>query len=377
MRLIETGLTFVAKTGGSDELKAIISAISTLVEEATFVANTEGITFRGMDPSHVALIDILWPNSAFERYECDSDIKFGVRVDEFSKLIKRASKKDSIEISISENNMLLVTIGKNKKYKMRLIETGLTFVAKTGGSDELKAIISAISTLVEEATFVANTEGITFRGMDPSHVALIDILWPNSAFERYECDSDIKFGVRVDEFSKLIKRASKKDSIEISISENNMLLVTIGKNKKYKMRLIESSVTDTPLPKITFDVKIGLTTGTFDKILGDVHVVSDYLTISTTESGAVFSGKGDAGEVTIGMSLGKEEDDADSIKSMDVKADGAGSYSLEYLNPVVKAVGSTAEIITCEYSESKPLRIEFMVANIGRIHFYLAPRVDN
>ena len=52
-----------------------------------------------------------------------------------------------------------------------------------------------------------------------------------------------------------------------------MLLVTIGKNKKYKMRLIESSVTDTPLPKITFDVKIGLTTGTFDKILGDVHVV--------------------------------------------------------------------------------------------------------
>ena len=253
----------------------------------------------------------------------------------------------------------------------------MTFVAKTGGSDELKAIISAISTLVEEATFVANAEGITFRGMDPSHVALIDILWPNSAFERYECDSDIKFGVRVDEFSKLIKRASKKDGIEISISENNMLLVTIGKNKKYKMRLIESSVTDTPLPKITFDVKIGLATGTFDKILGDVHVVSDYLTISTTESGAVFSGKGDAGEVTIGMSLGKEEDDADSIKSMDVKADGTGSYSLEYLNPIVKAVGSTAEIITCEYSESKPLRIEFMVANIGRIHFYLAPRVDN
>ena len=72
---------------------------------------------------------------------------------------------------------------------------------------------------MEEATFVANAEGITFRGMDPSHVALIDILWPNSAFERYECDSDIKFGVRVDEFSKLIKRASKKDDIEISISE--------------------------------------------------------------------------------------------------------------------------------------------------------------
>ena len=132
----------------------------------------------------------------------------------------------------------------------------LVFSAKTNGSDDLKAIISAISTLVEEATFVANAEGITFRGMDPSHVALIDISWPNSAFEKYECDNDIKFGVRVDEFSKLIKRAEKQDSIEIGISEDNMLLVTIGKNKKYKMRLIESSSSDTRLPKIPMTPKL-------------------------------------------------------------------------------------------------------------------------
>lgn len=249
---------------------------------------------------------------------------------------------------------------------------GLVFAAKTSGSDDLKAIISAISTLVEEATFVANTEGITFRGMDPSHVALIDIAWPNSAFEKYECDSDIKFGVRIDEFSKLIKRAEKKDSIEISISEQNMLLVTIGKNKKYKMRLIESSATDTPLPKIPYNAKIEMSTSTFDKILGDVQVVSDYLTISATESKAEFSGKGDSGEVVIELSKNDEE-----LQNLEVTEDSTGTYSLEYLNPVVKAVGTTAGTITCEYSTAKPLRIEFKVANIGRIHFYLAPRVES
>ena len=246
------------------------------------------------------------------------------------------------------------------------------FSAKTSGSDDLKAIISAISTLVEEATFVANAEGITFRGMDPSHVALIDISWPNSAFEKYECDSDIKFGVRIDEFSKLIKRADKKDSIEISISEDNMLLVTIGKNKKYKMRLIESSATDTPLPKIPYDAKIELSTTVFDKILGDVQVVSDYLTIKAAESSAEFSGKGDSGEVVINL-----EKDNEEIQDLTVKEDSDGTYSLEYLNPVVKAVGTTAGTITCEFSSAKPLRIEFEVANIGRIHFYLAPRVEN
>ncbi len=248
----------------------------------------------------------------------------------------------------------------------------LVFSAKTSGSDDLKAIISAISTLVEEATFVANAEGITFRGMDPSHVALIDISWPNSAFEKYECDSDIKFGVRIDEFSKLIKRADKKDSIEISISEDNMLLVTIGKNKKYKMRLIESSATDTPLPKIPYDAKIELSTTAFDKILGDVQVVSDYLTIQASEPASEFSGKGDSGEVVINL----EKDNKD-IQDLTVKEDSTGTYSLEYLNPVVKAVGTTAGTITCEFSSAKPLRIEFKVANIGRIHFYLAPRVES
>lgn len=248
----------------------------------------------------------------------------------------------------------------------------MVFSAKTSGSDDLKAIISAISTLVEEATFVATAEGITFRGMDPSHVALIDISWPNSAFEKYECDSDIKFGVRIDEFSKLIKRADKSNNIEISISENNMLLVTIGSNKKYKMRLIESSATDTPLPKIPYDAKITMSSSSFDKILGDVQVVSDYLTIHTSDTKAQFSGKGDSGEVIIDLSTDMKE-----IEEISSKDDSTGTYSLEYLNPVVKAVGTTAGNITCEFSTAKPLRIEFKVANIGRIHFYLAPRVES
>ena len=248
----------------------------------------------------------------------------------------------------------------------------MVFSAKTSGSDEWKAVISAVSTLVEEATFEATVEGISFRGMDPSHVALIDINWPNSAFEKYNCDSDIKFGVRIDEFSKLIKRADKSNSIEINISDDNMLLVTIGKNKKYKMRLIESSASDTPLPKIPYDSIISLTSSAFDKILGDVQVVSDYLTINAIENQAEFSGKGDSGEVNIVLENGKGD-----LTELDVKAESTGTYSLEYLNPIIKAVGSTVEAVTCEFSTAKPLRIEFKVANLGRIHFYLAPRVES
>ena len=248
----------------------------------------------------------------------------------------------------------------------------LVFSAKTSGSKEWKAVISAVSTLVEEATFEATVEGISFRGMDPSHVALIDINWPNTAFEKYDCDGDIKFGVRIDEFSKLIKRADQDNQIEISISDDNMLLVTIGKNKKYKMRLIESSASDTPLPKISYDSKITLLSSRLDKILGDIDVVSDYLSIKTTPKNVEFSGKGDAGEATISLEKGTEE-----LQEISVSQESSGTYSLEYLDPIVKAVGGTADSIICEFSTEKPLRIEFKVTNIGRIHFYLAPRVES
>ena len=248
----------------------------------------------------------------------------------------------------------------------------MEFSAKTNSSDEWKAIISAISTLVEEATFEATVEGVSFRGMDPSHVALIDISWPNSAFEKYSCDGDIKFGVRIDEFSKLIKRAEKKDGIEINISDDNMLHVSVGKNKKYKMRLIESSASDTPLPKIDYDSKITLSSSRLDKILGDIDVVSDYLSIKTTQKNVEFSGKGDAGEATINL-----EKDTEDVEDISVSQESSGTYSLEYLDPIVKAVGGTADTIICEFSSEKPLRIEFKVTNIGRIHFYLAPRVES
>jgi proliferating cell nuclear antigen len=138
------------------------------------------------------------------------------------------------------------------------------------------------------------------------------------------------------------------------------------------MRLIESSASDTPLPKISYDAKIGLTSSAFDKILGDVQVVSDYLTITATPSKAEFSGKGDSGEVVIDLEKGMEE-----LTDISVEQDSTGTYSLEYLNPIVKAVGTSAGSVTCEYSTAKPLRIEFKVANIGRIHFYLAPRVES
>ena len=248
------------------------------------------------------------------------------------------------------------------------------FSAKTKSPEEWKAVASAISTLVDEATFEARPDGISFRGMDPSHIALIDIHWPNTAFDEYQTDKDVKFGVRVDEFSKLIKRADKKDSLQISVGDDSMLHVNMsnGYKREYKTKLIESSASSTPLPKLSFNSRVQLTSAAFDKILSDIQVVSEYISIDSKTGKIDFSGRGDSGEANITLTAGSE-----GIEDLSVKEDSKATYSLEYLSKITKAVVAMGGSVAAEYSTKMPLRLEFRLANVGKIHFYLAPRVQD
>ncbi len=248
------------------------------------------------------------------------------------------------------------------------------FEAKTKSPEEWKVVNSAISTLVDEATFEATSEGISFRGMDPSHVALIDIFWPNTAFESYKCDSELKFGVRISEFSKLIKRTDKKDELEVSIIDEDVLRIkTMGSYKReYKMRLIESTTVSTPLPKLSFNSKLLLSLSSFDKILSDIEVVSEYVEIESYPNRIEFIGKSDTGEAIVTM-----ESNSEGLEEINVKEESKATYSLDYLLKIVKSVSTVGVSAAIEYSTKMPIRLEFRIANIGRIHFYLAPRVQD
>lgn len=291
-------------------------------------------------------------------------------------------------------------------------------IARSKSAEEWKTIVSAISTIVEEATFEATSEGISFRGMDPSHVALIDVQLFNSAFEYYKCDGSIRFAVRVDEFLKLLKRAGKEDSIEVSIggagavgesmrerreeevkeveveeeeeeevtalegtkekemvalaSDESMLSIKMVSKytRQYKMRLIESTSSSTPLPKITFNTKVIMKMAQFVEALKDVEIVSDYITMRCDGSMLQLIGKGDSGDAVITFKNGDE-----GIEEMISNGESNATYSLEYLGSIVKAVDN-ADSIAIEYSTRMPLRLEFKMPYMCRIYFYLAPRVE-
>ena len=257
---------------------------------------------------------------------------------------------------------------------MRALLTAL-FFAKTSTSSEWKAVAAAVKTLVEEATFEATSEGLSFRAMDPSHVALVDLAWPLVAFEKYECDKPFKFSLRVEDLVKLVGRSDTKDSIEITSTEEDAIMMKFmnGYKREFTIHLIESTGGTAPLPKLEFDTKATLTKSIFEKVLSDIAVVSDQVTILASKDKLSFSGKSDMGQASIQL----EKNDAD-VLDLQVGAESKATYSIDYLIGITKAVGGVSDTLLAEFSTKKPIRLEFKLNDQGaRAHYFLAPRVSD
>ncbi|HEY1247879.1 MAG TPA: DNA polymerase sliding clamp, partial [Nitrososphaera sp.] len=125
-------------------------------------------------------------------------------------------------------------------------------------------------------------------------------------------------------------------------------------------------------PKLNFNSKAVLTAAAFDKVLSDVQVLSEYISIESKSDRINFSGRGDSGEAEITLEAGNE-----GLEDLAVKEESKATYSLEYLSKITKAAVSIGGSVITEYSSKMPLRLEFKIANVGRIHFYLAPRIQD
>src|SRR3990167_3449221 len=228
-------------------------------------------------------------------------------------------------------------------------ELETSFDIKQYSSETFKQIFGTIGQLVEDATFEITNEGLTFRGMDPSNVCLIDLTMSNASFEKYEVHQEGKFAVRVNELNKLLKNFNKKDSVRLYTKEHMLAIET--KTSKTNLRMIDASSCDCPVPKLRYNAKVGITTNAIKKALNQIKTVSDYVTLETINiRNFILSGKGNSGESTINFERGMEE-----IPEIEVREESKTVYSLEYLIPFLRQL-KTCKYVTLEYSSRQPLR---------------------
>ena len=71
------------------------------------------------------------------------------------------------------------------------------FKLKVADAKLLKDMATAISILIDEATFKIDPENLKLRAMDPSRVAMVDFEWPKTVFEEYTCTEPTKMCIHL------------------------------------------------------------------------------------------------------------------------------------------------------------------------------------
>jgi proliferating cell nuclear antigen len=239
-------------------------------------------------------------------------------------------------------------------------------------NNHLRAVVEAIKPIVDEAVFTATSDGITFRAMDASHVSLLDISWKRDGFLEYECNEEVTFGVRIDELLKLLRRIEKDTQVEISISDGEMQITTSeGKRtRNYKLRLLDTSKSETPVPKLSFNTRVTMLYDALVDALKDIDVISSVVEIYTNEAMIKFYGKGDTGDAEVVY----WKDENTSIEMFNEVKESKSAYSLEYLLQMLNAVDTDNVIL--EYSSKMPLRLQFLLPFRCDMQYYLAPRAE-
>jgi proliferating cell nuclear antigen len=248
------------------------------------------------------------------------------------------------------------------------------FKLKMSDAKLLRDMVTAISILVDEATFKINPENIKLRAMDPSRVAMIDFEWPKTIFEEYACTEPAKMCINISELLKLIKRAGRDEVVELSLDEKTGRLqvkITGKYTRNFTMPTLEAAEEEVPTPKITFNVRVKATTEGLHQVIEDAQLVSDHVRIEADPERLIFNATGDLMGATIELKKG-----SDALLDLETKEPSKATFSLSYLLEIIKAASATSEIATLEFSSDMPIKLDFQQTKEGKLTFYLAPRIE-
>jgi proliferating cell nuclear antigen len=241
-----------------------------------------------------------------------------------------------------------------------------------------RSISAAIMSVTNEAQFEAGPDGIEFRSKDQSREVYIDIFVPRAAFQQFHCPVLLKFGIRINEFSKIIKRINSSFPVEVCIQDRVLVVSTIDTFFcRYKSNLIESRPSISPLEEMAFDTKLVIRTETLSAILDDVRVFSDTLKLKTIyrpEIATIFSNVNDVGAAIVAVS---RENGIANIRLHTSKVNRSeGTYSLSLISGLIKSIGAASDFVQLEYSSGGTLRLKFLLLDFVTLRFYIAAQLS-
>lgn len=313
------------------------------------------------------------------------------------------------------------------------------FDAKLENGHQMKKIVTALKELIDQASWDLTEEGIQLQSMDSSHVALVQMMLKCENFEVYRCNESFNMGLNMANLNKVFG-AFTSGTLSIQCEDDSETVKFIfedeknNKSQKYELRLMDLDTEQLGIPEQEYEATFTMPSSEFSRIVKDLLVMGESVTISVTKGDVMFKAEGDIGKADITIkkneaiggsskkknkdksknkkknskkSKVKKEADANSdaeeeVEAMDedneneedeeseeesgnepsqhleldVKENIELSFATQYLKKFT-AAGPLAQTVSVSLSKDVPMVITYEIEDLGHIKYFLAPKIDD
>ncbi|XP_050369294.1 proliferating cell nuclear antigen-like [Argentina anserina] len=245
----------------------------------------------------------------------------------------------------------------------------------------LKKVIESIKDLVTDAKFDCTSTGFSLQAMDSSHVALVALLLRAEGFEHYRCDRNISMGMNLGNLSTVLKGADNDDIITLRADDDGDTVTFMFENPTdedritdFEMKLMDIDSEHLGIPEVEYDAIVRMPSAEFTKICKYFCSFGDTVVISVTKEGVKFSTSGDMGTGDRRYKQKNTVDKPEEATIIEMNKPVSLSFGLRYMNSFTKA-SSLSNTVTISLSSELPGLVEYKIAEMGYIRFYLAPKM--
>ncbi|KAK3596376.1 hypothetical protein CHS0354_036926 [Potamilus streckersoni] len=245
-----------------------------------------------------------------------------------------------------------------------------------------KKVIDAIKDLLTEAKWDCNSTGITLQAMDSSHVSLVSLNLRAEGFDTFRCDRNLSMGINLSSMSKILKCAGNDDVITIKTADDadTVTFVFESQNNEkvsdYEIRLLDLDTEHLGIPETEYSCVVKLPAGEFQRICRDLSQIGESVVITCTKEGVQFSASGDLGTGNIKLAQNASADKEEEAVVIEMNQAVTLTFALRYLNFFTKATPISNQV-TLSMSQDVPLVVEYKVADMGYLRYYLAPKMED
>ncbi|XP_013397320.1 proliferating cell nuclear antigen-like [Lingula anatina] len=256
------------------------------------------------------------------------------------------------------------------------------FEARLVQGSLLKKVLEAVKDLLTDGSFECSDNGISLQAMDSSHVSLVSLLLRSEGFDTFRCDRNMSLGINLASMAKILKCAGNDDVVTIKAVDNPDTVTYMfespnqDKVSDYEMKLVDLDGDHLGIPETDYSCVIKLPSAEFQRICRDLSQISESVVICCTKEGVRFSASGDMGTGNIKLVQNSNVDKEEEAVTIEMQEPVTLTFALRYLNFFTKATPLSNQV-TLSMSPEIPLVVEYKIADMGHVRYYLAPKIED